>query len=304
MDLNIDPPYTGDVLLNPWASFNVSGQFLCETFGLLPPAMPQTATRIGLNYTHVAIEGEQEQTTQLFTTMIDTAFVAQDIHEVIEAGVAAVDPSSNTFRIIEQVKNWHGQYPGNWQEARRQIRDTYTQEGGAIRDMNGTELNTAAIVAALLYGAGDFAETLKLAFNMGWDADCNAATVGTIVGVLDGYRKLLSNGWRIVDRYRNTTRDNMPMDETITSFADRLVDLFEIVNTSNGGSKSVTSQGLVYHVIREAPKPVVVTQSVAVLKSELLKQEPVEKLVTAITGGEQPNEGTSGLYCCLLRSVS
>src|SRR5690606_18933164 len=44
-------------------------------------------------------------------------------------------------------------------------------------------------------------------------------------------------------------------------------------------------QGLVYHVIQEAPKPVVVTQSVAALKSELLKQEPVEKLVAAIRGG-------------------
>src|SRR5690606_19758832 len=238
MDLNIDPPYTGNVLLNPWANFNVSGQFLCETFGLLAPAMPQTATRIGLNYTQVAIDGEPAQTTQLFTTMIATAFVAQDIHEVIEAGVAAVDPNSNTFRIIEQVKNWHGQYPGNWQEARRQIRDTYTQEGGAIRDMNGTELNTAAIVAALLYGAGDFAETLKLAFNMGWDADCNAATVGTIVGVLDGYRKLLSNEWRIVDRYQNTTRDHMPTDETITSFAYRMDELVEVVNEQTGGVRS------------------------------------------------------------------
>ena len=48
---------------------------------------------------------------------------------------------------------------------------------------------------------------------------------GTIVGVLRGYRSMLSQGWKIVDRYRNTTRDGMPMDETISSYADRVIDL-------------------------------------------------------------------------------
>ena len=49
MDLGIEPPQTGRIALNPWADFNISGQFLSETFGLLAPAMPQTAARIGLN---------------------------------------------------------------------------------------------------------------------------------------------------------------------------------------------------------------------------------------------------------------
>ncbi|SEL84221.1 ADP-ribosylglycohydrolase [Parapedobacter koreensis] len=300
MDLNIDPPYTGNVLLNPWADFNVSGQFLCETFGLLAPAMPQTAAKIGLNYTQVAIDGEPAQTTQLFTAMIAAAFLAPDINEVIGAGIAAIDPKSNTFKIIENVKKWHHQYPGDWQAARRQIRDTYTQEGGAIRDMNGTELNTAAILAALLYGAGDFAETLKLAFNMGWDADCNAATVGTIVGVLEGYRKLMSNEWRIVDRYQNTTRDNMPMDETITSFADRLVDLFEVVNENNGGSKSVSGQALVYNIVREEPKPLILIKPKEALKSELLQREPVEALVSKIREGSKEEQARAAyIIVCL-----
>jgi hypothetical protein len=62
MDLGIKPPMTGNVVFNPWAEFNVSGQFLCETFGLVAPAMPQTAAKIGLHYTRVAIEQEPAQT--------------------------------------------------------------------------------------------------------------------------------------------------------------------------------------------------------------------------------------------------
>ena len=67
MDIEIKPPYTGYVTFNPWAEFNVSGQFLSETFGLVAPAMPQTAAKIGLNYTTVAIDAEPAQTTQFFT---------------------------------------------------------------------------------------------------------------------------------------------------------------------------------------------------------------------------------------------
>jgi len=48
MDIGIDPPLTGSLALNPWGNFNISGQFVCETFGLISPGMPQTAGRIGL----------------------------------------------------------------------------------------------------------------------------------------------------------------------------------------------------------------------------------------------------------------
>ncbi len=90
---------------------------------------------------------------------------------------------------------------------------------------DGYELNTAATIAALLYGEGDFIKTLTTAFNFGWDADNTAATAGTIVGVIKGHRWMMGQNWQIVDRYHNTKRENMPEDETITSFADRVIDL-------------------------------------------------------------------------------
>lgn len=256
MDIDMKPPMTGLMSLNPWADFNVSGQFLCETFGLLAPAMPQTAAKIGLHYTKVAIDHEPAQTTQLFTSMIATAFVENDINKILDAGIASIDPNSNTLKIINDVKQWHRQNPTNWQETRRLLKEKYTQENNGRRDENGTELNTGAIMVAYLYGEGDFAETLKLSFNVGWDADCNAATLGTILGAKDGYRKMMSEGWTIVDRYKNTTRDNMPIDETITSFADRLIDLFELVNETNGGKKTVVNQVVVYEIPAESPAPV------------------------------------------------
>ncbi len=305
MDLGIKPPYTGYTTINPWAEFNVSGQFLCETFGLIAPGMPQFAAKIGLNYTSVTINNEPAQTTQLFTGMIATAFVEDDIDKILNAGIAQLDKSSEVFEIVEDARNWHHQYPEDWLKARQLLRDKYTQEEGRTRDANGFELNTGAIILSFLYGNGDFAETLKLAFGMGWDADCNAATVGTIVGVTNGYRKMLSDNdrfsqpWQIVDRYKNVTRENMPEDETITSFADRIIELFEMVNEEKGGSKELKNNVMVYLIPTEQPAPVLPIYSIEEQKESLQKEfeQQIEDDLT--DGGREERARAVYLAVCL-----
>lgn len=253
MDLGIDPPLTGNFILNPWADFNISGQFLCETFALLAPAMPQTASTIALNYTRVAIDLEPAQSTQLFSSMIAAAFRTDEIDAIVEAGYQALDPQSRLRRIVDDMRAWRAQYPNDWRTVRQLAKQAYLQDEGRMRDRNGYELNTSSVIAALLYGQGDFCKTLTHAFNFGWDADNIAATAGTVVGVMKGYRWMLSQGWPIVDRYKNTTRDHMPMDETITSFADRLIDLCETVILENGGSRSLRGTMPVYTIPVQSP---------------------------------------------------
>lgn len=248
MDLGVDPPLTGSVALNPWSDFNISGQFVCETFGLLSPGMPRTAARLGLHYTHVTIDGEPAQTTQAFTSMIATAFVTDRLEAILGAGEAAVDPSCVIYQILADVGRWHREHPRDWRATRRLVQQKYSRYGGAMRDRNGYELNTAATVAALLYGEGDLVRTLTTAFNFGWDADNNAATSGTIVGVIKGRRWMHRQGWNVRDRYRNTTRPGMPQDETITSFADRLCELAERVILQNGGTKQTREGRDVYRI--------------------------------------------------------
>ena len=217
MDIGFEPPLTGSIAFNPWADFNISGQFVCECFGLLAPCMPQTAARIGLNYTRVAIDAEPAQTTQLFTAMIATAFMTDDIDVILDAGLKAVDPNCAIREIVGDVRSWHRLHPADCRTTRRLVKEKYSRHNGEMRDRNGYELNTASTIAALLYGGAEFVKTLTTAFNFGWDADNNAATAGTIVGVIKGYRWITKQDWTIVDRYRNTTRDGMPTDETITS---------------------------------------------------------------------------------------
>jgi hypothetical protein len=115
------------------------------------------------------------------------------------------------------------------------MKERWQTLGGIVRERNGYELNTGCVVAALIYGHNDFIETLRTAFNLGWDADCDGATAATIVGVMKGRRWMNEQHWNIKDVYRNTTRDDMPNDETLTGLEDSVIDAARITIVKNGG---------------------------------------------------------------------
>ncbi|QDT36238.1 ADP-ribosylglycohydrolase family protein [Stratiformator vulcanicus] len=298
MDLGIDPPMTGSIVLNPWADFNISGQFLCETFALTAPGMPQTASKIGLHYTRVAIDDEPAQTTQLFCTMIALAFVVDDLEVLLDRGVEAIDPKSLQREIIADVRGWHQQYPDDWRQTRRLLKEKYTQADGGMRDRNGYELTTGSTVAALLYGEGDLPKTLEIAFNFGWDCDNSAATAGAIVGVMKGYRSFLAQEWQIVDRYRNTTREGMPNDETITSFADRLVELAERIVLDAGGERRWEQGSVEYQIKAESPANIRALESPKGRTAQLAK-ELGDEVRTGILNPKSDRERARAAYLAI-----
>ena len=250
MDLGIEPPLTGRAEINPWAAFNLSGQFVSETWGLISPGMPQTAARIGTHYTHVSVDGEAIQSTQMMTAMIATAFVTSDMQAILDAGAAAMDARSVLSGILSDVRRWYRENPRDWRATRRLTKEKYCRYGGQdMRDRNGVWLNGASTISALLYGDGDFIQTVRSAFNFGWDADNNAAASGTVLGVLKGYRWLTSQGWNIKDQYRNTSRDESPGDERITSYCDRLIAVADLNIGERGGSKGASN----YRIAVAAP---------------------------------------------------
>jgi hypothetical protein len=253
MDLGIEPPLTGRIAINPWADFNISGQFLCEAFGLISPGMPETASRLGLHYTHVAIDGEPAQTTQLFASMIATAFVESDVAKILDAGLASVDPASTVHRVVTDTRAWWREHPDDWRATRRLLKDRYQVHKGEMRDKNGYELNTGSTIAALLYGKGDVVETMRLAFNFGWDADNNAATAATILGVVKGRAWMDAQGWIVKDVYKNTTRNGMPVDETLTGYANKLVALARASILEGGGSPSLVDGSPSFRIRLQSP---------------------------------------------------
>jgi len=124
-------------------------------------------------------------------------------------------------------------------------------------------------------------------------------------GVMDGYRKMLSDNdrfsqpWQIVDRYKNVTRDNMPDNETITSFADRVVELFEMVNEEKGGLKKVKNNVMVYQIPIEQPASVLPLYSIAEQKRSLQTEFEQQIEEDLVSGDREERARAAYLAVCL-----
>ncbi|RYG27093.1 ADP-ribosylglycohydrolase family protein [bacterium] len=85
------------------------------------------------------------------------------------------------------------------------------------------------MILALLHGAGDFDESLKIVNTCGWDTDCNSANVGCILGVRNGLAGI-SPKWRdpVADRLYLPNADG---GRSITDAAN------EAIHVANAGRR-------------------------------------------------------------------
>lgn len=248
----IVPPWTSHFALNPHAKYNLSGQFCAEAFGLLAPGLPNEAARIARHYLHITVRGEPIQAGAHTTAMIALAFFERDLERLIARSLEAVDPKSEHAEMLRDVIAWHRQWPDDWQLARAAIQKKYRDE--RKWNMNATITNGALVVAALLYGKGDLIETMRLSFAMGYDADCNAATCGTVLGVILGAKAMAAHpGWVLPEHYDNNTRDGLPKTEPMDDLVARTARLAEKAILAAGGHKEGDGDTTVYSVPAQEP---------------------------------------------------
>jgi hypothetical protein len=230
------PPATGSVDRNPHAWYNLSGQFCVESYGLIAPGMPQTAAEIGLHYARIAVAEEPLQATQFWTSLVSLRVLAAGLlEEAMEQALAAVDPRSCLAEAVADARRAFHAHPADWKAARQEIHAKWR----TLRNWNdnSTPVNGAAVCLALLYGQDDFYRTLQYAMALGYDADCNAATAGTVVGARWGYRHIAAlPQFRMPDRYLNKTRPQLPTECRIRDQAETLLRLAERVILAQGGA--------------------------------------------------------------------
>jgi hypothetical protein len=254
MDKGIIPPATGSVEYNKAASYNLSGQFCTEAYGMISPGMPKTASDLGIWYAHIAVSGEPIQAAQFWTTLISMNMISQEpIETVIKNALQAVDPESIMVEVVNDALKTYHNNPSDWISARQALYRRWVID--LKWNGNSTPSNGAMVILALVYGNGDFYRTLQYAMALGLDADCNAATAGAVLGVKCGFKKISSlPGFNMPDTFKNNTRPQLPAEMKISEQAELLMRVCEKVILDNGGKKILINGKSGYRIKLQEPE--------------------------------------------------
>jgi hypothetical protein len=171
------------VYLNPFRD-EIGAQIRADLFGYACPGRPGLAAGLAFRdaaFSHVAdgIYGEM-----FVAAMIAASFSGMSIEEVVRCGLQHVPVQSRLAQLVSQTLDWHLAL-GDWEAVYRRIK-----AATPLCHAGHTINNAAYVVNALLASAGDYTRGITVAVMQGHDTDCNGATVGSILGVRSGARRL------------------------------------------------------------------------------------------------------------------
>ncbi|HVZ55960.1 MAG TPA: ADP-ribosylglycohydrolase family protein [Chitinophagaceae bacterium] len=196
----IRAPQSGYWKNNPHADC-IDYQIESDFAGLMSPGMPNTASAISDRIGHIMNYGDGWYGGVFVGAMYALAFTTSDLHAIITGALRAIPRESQFHQCIQDVINWHAQYPADWKQTWFQVQKKWAQDigcpDGVFEPFDiDAKVNAAYVVIGLLYGRGDFTRTLEITTRCGQDADCNPSTAGGILGTLLGYRQIPAY-WRM-----------------------------------------------------------------------------------------------------------
>lgn len=179
--------------------------------------------------------------------MYSLAFVYNDIHTIVTEALKTIPEQTTFHQCISDVIKWHKEYPDDWHQTWFEIQKKWSEdiacpEGVFVPFNIDAKVNAAYVVMGLLYGDGDFTETLEISTRAGQDSDCNPSTAGGILATMIGYDKIpvywknsLSEAEQMEFKYTN-----MSLEKTYeTSFRHAL-----LMVEQNGGVIEEDSIGI------------------------------------------------------------
>ncbi len=176
-----------------WIGAQIRGDY----FGYINPGNPEEAAEMAykdarISHVKNGIYGEM-----WVSAMIACAAVTDNIEDIILGGLAQIPETSRLFEAVMKIFDGYknGMTVEECFETVHAAYDEHTDHGWCH-----TISNAMIVTAALLYGEGDFGKSICCAVGMGFDTDCNGATVGSIIGMrntvdgIDEYWKKPVNG--------------------------------------------------------------------------------------------------------------
>lgn len=241
------PPATSDPANNELSEM-IDAQLTTEIFGLFAPGRPDIALEMARLPIRTTASGEAKLASDYYVIMHALAGAADEeqpakerIHAMAAEARSRLPDESTTAKMYDFVKSrYDAGVP--WEQARDEVYRRYQVEQRDGYDMTSREIfcnacfasgiNFAASIVSLLYGEGDYRETVKIAVLAGWDSDNPAATWGGLLGFMAGKSGIeAAFGQKFSERYNiHRTRTGFPVPNGVDNFADMAAAGLEIVD--------------------------------------------------------------------------
>lgn len=181
----------GHWLNNPHAD-DIDYQIEADFSGLMNPGMPNSASHINDKIGHIMCYGDGWYGGVYVGAMYSLAFVFDDIQLIVTEALKTIPQESDFYKCIADVIKWHEMYPNDWKRTWFEIQKKHSEDigcpEGVFHPLNiDARINAAYIVLGLLYGNGDFTQTMEISTRAGQDSDCNPSSAGGILGTMIGY---------------------------------------------------------------------------------------------------------------------
>lgn len=190
----IMPPESGHWLNNPHAD-DLDFQIEADFIGLMAPGLMSDAIDIAQRVGHIMNSGDGFYGGVFVAGLYSTAFVSDNISEIIDKALEPIPVESQFYQCIDDVRKLHKQYPNDWEQCWFEIHKKWNKDVGCPKGVFlsfniDAKINSAYVAIGLLYGKSDFGESIDIATRCGQDSDCNPATVGGVLGVMNGYSQI------------------------------------------------------------------------------------------------------------------
>lgn len=177
----IEPPASAMYknVCREWIGAQIRGDY----FGYICPGKPEESAKMAYTDARISHVKNGVYGEMFVSAMISCAAVTEDIEAIIFGGLAQIP---HTSRLYEAVMKIYEMYKSgaSIEECFEYIHSQYDEH--TSHGWCHVISNAMIVVAGLLYGEGDFGQSICIAVNMAFDTDCNGATVGSILGMRGG----------------------------------------------------------------------------------------------------------------------
>lgn len=177
----LTPPQTA-THKNPYREW-IGAQIRGDLFGYINPGDLKTASHMAWRDARVShikngIYGEV-----FISAMLAAAAVCDSREEVVRAGLSQIPEASRLAERLRLVLDWSREGI-SMEEAITRVHDLYDEYDG--HDWCHTISNAMLVAVGILFGEGDLQKSICPIVQAGFDTDCNGATIGSVIGMMNG----------------------------------------------------------------------------------------------------------------------